>query len=162
MAVNDDDATSSAADEGEDRSRADARGERDGSNLAEHDAPPHRRVQQVDKRGDEPDEAGVVLGMPYSQCCAAPEEVVVVVPGRARLPDDALEDGREGHDRHRARDEPDVARRSCSQCATLYSSMPPTRFLFVFESFIRMAMYIGGIADSTIPISRAYMRGPWY
>jgi len=38
-----------------------------------------------------------LLGMPYSRCCAAPEEVVVVVPGRARLPDDALEDGREGH-----------------------------------------------------------------
>ncbi len=39
-AVDDNDATSSATDEGEDGSRADAHGERDGSNLANHDAPP--------------------------------------------------------------------------------------------------------------------------
>ncbi len=40
VAVDDDDATSSAADKGEDGSRADAHGERDGSDLANHDAPP--------------------------------------------------------------------------------------------------------------------------
>ena len=61
---------------------------------------------QIDERGDEPDEAGVVARHAVLPMLRGPtKKEVVVVPGRARLLDDALEDGREGHGGHRADEE---------------------------------------------------------